>query len=324
MKAIVIQKYGPIEDIEYREVEKPVPGEDEVLVKVFATSVNFNNLIFVKGEPLAGRFFSGLFKPNIKITGNDLAGKVEAAGPNITGFQPGDEVYGDLAEYGFGTFAEYVSVPEKALARKPANLSFVQAAAVPEAALVALQALRDTGQIQPGKKVLISGASGGIGTFAVQIAKYYEAEVTGVCGSGNLEMVRSLGADHVIDYTKEDFARQQEGYDLILATAGYRSLSDYKRILNPGGIYVATGGTMKQIFQAMLLGPLASRGGRKMTSMAVKPNQDLDFMRELLEAGRVKPVIDKEFPLSQAAEAMRYYDKGHARGKVVITVAKNN
>ena len=324
MKAIVIQKYGPIEDVVYTEVEKPVPGENEVLVKVFATSVNFNSLIFVKGEPLAGRFFSGLFKPNIKITGNDVAGRVEAAGPKTSRFQPGDEVYGDLAEYGFGTFAEYVAVPEKALARKPANLSFGEAAAVPEAALVALQALRDTGKIQAGKKVLINGASGGIGTFAVQIAKYYEAEVTGVCGTGNLEMVRSLGADHVIDYTREDFARKGEGYDLILATAGYRSLSDYKRVLKPGGIYVVTGGTMKQIFHAMLLGPMASNKGRKMTSMTVKPNHDLEFMTELLEAGRVKPVIDKDFSLSQAAEAMRYYDGGHARGKVVITVAKNN
>ncbi len=321
MKAIVCTKYGSPEVLQLKEVDKPAPRDDEVLVKVYATSVNYNNLLFVKGEPFVGRLWTGLLKPKLKIPGNDIAGRIEAVGRNVKKFQTADEVYGDISVCGFGAFAEYVSVPENTLALKPVNLSFEEAAAVPEAALVALQALRDKGLIQSEQKVLIYGASGGIGTFAVQIAKYFGAEVTGVCSTRNLDMVRSIGADHVIDYTQEDFAKNNMRYDLIVATAGYRSIFDYKRVLKPKGIYISTGGSMKQIFQALLLGPWISKtGSKKLASMTVKPNKDLIFMKELLEAGKVKPVIDRRYPLGDAAEALQYYGEGHARGKVIITM----
>ncbi|MCK9592467.1 MAG: NAD(P)-dependent alcohol dehydrogenase [Methanoregula sp.] len=325
MKAIVCTKYGPPDILKLKEVPKPTPGDDELLVKVYAAAVTFSNLALVSGKPFVARLTGlGLLKPKTRIPGSDIAGRIEAAGRNVKKFVPGDEVFGDLSGCGRGGLAEYVCAPEHALAQKPANISFEEAAAVPEAALVALQALRDTGQIQKGQKVLIYGASGGIGTFAVQIARYFGAEVTGVCSTRNVEMVRSLGADHVIDYTKEDFAKNRQQYDLILATAGYRSIFDYKRALSPRGIYVATGGSMAQIFQGILLGPLLSTGGKKMGSMLVEPNKDLDFMRELIEAGHVKSVIDRCYPLRETAEALRYYGEGHARGKVVITVGHNN
>ena len=227
---------------------------------------------------------------------------------------------------GWGAFAEYVCARENALALKPANLSFEEAAAVPMAAVTALQGLRDKGQIQPGQKVLINGASGGVGTFAVQIAKSFGAEVTAVCSTRNLDMVRSIGADHVIDYTQEDFTQNGQQYDLILAANGYRSISDYKRALSPKGIYVMTGGSMAQLLEAMLQGPwISMTGSQKMGNMLAKPNQkDLAFMKELLEAGKVKPVIDRCYPLSEVPEALRYLEEGHAQGKVVITVAQNN
>jgi NADPH:quinone reductase-like Zn-dependent oxidoreductase len=264
---------------------------------------------------------SGLLRPKYTIPGCEIAGRVEAVGKNVTQFQPVDEVFGDLSDCGRGGFSEYVCAREDALGLKPANISFEEASTIPESALVALQALRDKGQIQPGQKVLINGASGGIGTFAVQIARYYGAEVTGVCSTRNLDMVRSIGADHVIDYTQEDFTQSGQRYDLILATAGHRSIFDYRRALSPGGIYVATGGSMSQIFQAMLLGPCISMfGSKKLAGMTVKPNKDLAFMKELVEAGKVKPVIDRRYSLSETAEALRYYGEGHARGKVVIVV----
>jgi len=333
MKAMVCTKYGPLEVLQLKEVEKPSPGDDEVLVNVHASSVNYNTLGRVSGKPFLARLVgAGLLKPKHQILGNDIAGQVEAVGGNVQQFRPGDEVFGDLAECGLGAFAEYVSVPEDALALKPANLTFAEAAAVPEAAVVALQGLRDKGQIKAGQKVLICGASGGIGTFAVQIAKSFGAEVTGVCGTRNLDMVRSIGADHVIDYTKEDFTKNGRCYDLILATAGYRSIFDYRRALNPSGIYVATGGSMSgpkamaQIYQALLLGPwISMTGKKKLCMLTLRINQkDLVFMKELLEAGKVKPVIDRRFPLAEAAEALRYYGGGHARGKVVITVEPNH
>jgi NADPH:quinone reductase-like Zn-dependent oxidoreductase len=249
---------------------------------------------------------------------------VEAVGGNVKRFKPGDEVFGDNSESGNGGFAEYVSVPERALALKPANRSFEEAAAVPMAAITALQGLRDAGKIRPGQKVLIHGASGGVGTFAVQIAKWYKADVTAVCSAGNAERVRSLGADHVIDYTKEDFTKNGQRYDLILAVNGYHPIAAYKRALNPNGIYVMAGGSMSQIFQAMLLGPwMSEMGGRKMGSVAAKMNQpDLVFLKELLEAGKIVPVIDRCYPLSEVPEALRYLGKGHAKGKVVITVSQ--
>jgi NADPH:quinone reductase-like Zn-dependent oxidoreductase len=321
MKAIVITKYGTPDVLELQEVDKPVPKDHEVLVKVHAASLTYSNLFLVSGKPFPLRLMFGLLKPKLRIPGSDIAGRVEAVGGKAKKFRPGDEVFGDLSNCGRGGFAEYVSVPENELGLKPANSSFAEAAAVPEAALVALQGLRDKGRIRKGQKVLLIGASGGIGTFAVQIAKYFGAEVTGVCGAANLDLVRALGADHVIDYTKEDFSQNGKRYDLILATKGYRSIFAYKRALSPGGIYVMTGGSWAQIFQALLIGPLISMtGSRKLGGFTVKPNQDLVFMKELIEAGKVKPVIDSCYPLAETAEAFRYYGAGHARGKVVITV----
>ena len=325
MKAIVCTKYGPPEVLQLQEVEKPAPKEDEVLVEVHAASVTYSTLMLVRGEPFVGRLFGvGLLKPNEKIPGADIAGRVETVGSNVERFKPGDEVFGDLSNCGRGGYAEYVCAPAEALALKPANISFAESAVVPEAALVALQALRDKGQIQPGQRVLIYGASGGIGTFAVQIAKHFGAQVTGVCSTRNVEMVRALGADQVIDYTKEDFTQDGARYDLIVTTAGFRSIFEYKRALSPRGRYVSTGGAMAQIFQALLLGPLISMtGGQKLGAMQVEPNKDLDFVRELIEAEKIKPVIDRSYPLSETAEALKYYAGGHARGKVVITVTHN-
>src|SRR5438445_4093059 len=277
MKAIVRSKYGSPDVLELREIEKPAVEVDHVLVRVHAASVNAGDWHSMRGKPYIIRLMlGGLFKPRTKnaVLGGDLAGRVEAVGGNVTEFQPGDEVFG----MSIRNFAEYVSVRRVGIVRKPANLTFEQAAAVPVAAITALQGLRDKGKIQPGQKVLIYGASGGIGTFAVQIAKYFGAEVTGVCSTRNLDMVRSIGADHVIDYTQEDFIKNGQRYDLIVATAGYRSIFDYKRALSPKGMYVATGGSMAQIFQAMLLGPLISMtGSKKLGSLAVKPNKDLSF-----------------------------------------------
>jgi len=327
MKAIVYTKYGPPDDVlELKEVEKPTPKDDQVLVKVHAASINYCDWAFVRGEPFLARLWSGLLKPKYKIPGADVAGRVEAVGRNAKQFQPGDEVFGELGLFGLGAFAQYVSVPENALVLKPANISFEEAAAVPYTAITALQGLRDNGQIQPGQKVLIVGASGGIGTFAVQIAKSFGAEVTGVCSTRNLDMVRSIGADQVIDYTQEDFTKSGQRYDLILAAGGYRSIFDYKRALSPKGIYVWAGGSMAGLFQAVLLGPLISMAGsKKMGNLSPRTDpRDLVFLKELLEAGKVVPVIDRRYPLSEVAEAVRYYGEGHSQGKVVITVEHNN
>jgi len=323
MKAIVYTKYGPPDVIELKEIEKPTPKDDEVLVKVHAASVNAYDWHLLTADSFLVRLMGGgLLKPKNTKLGADIAGRVEAVGGNARQFQPGDEVFGDIAESGNGSFAEFVCARENLLALKPVNLSFEEAAAVPMAAVTALQGLRDQGQIQPGQKVLINGASGGVGTFAVQIAKSFGAEVTAVCSTGKMDMVRSLGADHAIDYTKQDFTQTGLQYDLILAVNGYHPLSAYKRALSPTGIYVMAGGSFAQIFQAMLLGPLMSQtGGRKMGGLSARPNQkDLVIMRELLEAGKVVPVIDRCYPLSEAADALRYLGEGHARGKVIITV----
>jgi NADPH:quinone reductase-like Zn-dependent oxidoreductase len=327
MKAIVYTEYGSPDVLQLKEVAKPTPKDDEVLVKVYAVSVNAADLHLLRADPFLIRLSSGLLKPKNEILGSDIAGRVEAVGRNVTQFQPGDDVFGDISAGGWGGFAEYVCVGETALALKPSNLSFEEAAAVPMAAVTALQGLRRKGQIQPGQKVLIHGASGGVGTFAVQLAKTFGAEVTAVCSTRNLDRARSIGADHVIDYSKEDFARNGQEYDLILATNGDRSISDYRRALSPKGIYVQTGGSMAQMSQAMLQGPwISMTGSKKMGNMGVaKPNQkDLVIMKELLETGKVKPVIDRCYPLSEVADAIRYLEEGHARGKVVITVAQTN
>jgi len=304
-------------------VEKPTFQDNEVLVKVHAASANAYDWHLLSADIFLVRLMGGgLLKPKNTILGADIAGRVEAVGRNVRQFRPGDEVFGDTSAYGNGGFAEYVSVPESALALKPANLSFEEAAAVPMAAVTALQGLRDQGHIQPGQKVLIHGASGGVGTFAVQIAKSFGAEVTAVCSTRNLDMARSLGADHVIDYTREDFTHNGQQYDLILAVNGYRPISAYQRTLAPRGIYVMAGGSTAQIFQAILLGSWMSKtGGKKIGSVTAKPNQkDLDILRELLEAGKVVPVIDKRYPFSEVPEALRYLGEGHARGKIVITM----
>jgi NADPH:quinone reductase-like Zn-dependent oxidoreductase len=322
MKAIVYNKYGPPDVLELTEVEKPIPKENQVLVRVHAASVNYGNLVLLKGEPFLARFAFGLLKPKYSIPGGDIAGRVEAVGKDVMQFQPGDDVFGDLSCSGWGGFAEYVAVPENGLAIKPANLSFEEAAAVPMAGVTALQGLRDKGKIQSGQKVLINGASGGVGTFAVQIAKAFGAEVTGVCSTRNLDILRSIGADHAIDYTKEDFTLKTQSYDLILAVNGYQPISAYKRALSSNGIYVMVGGSGAQFTQAMVLGPwISMTGSKKLGNMLQRPNQkDLIYMKELLEAGKVQPVIDKCYKLSEVPEALRYFEEGHAQGKVVITV----
>ena len=325
MKAIVYTKYGSPDVLDLEEIEKPTPKDGEVLVKVHAASANARDWRLLRADPFLVRLMGGgLLKPKHNTLGSDIAGRVEAVGGNVKQFQPGDEVFGDLSGGGFGGggFAEYVCASEDALALKPASLTFEEAAAAPMAAVTALQGLRDKGRIQPGQKVLINGASGGVGTFAVQIAKSFGAEVTGVCSTRKSDMVRALGADHVIDYTQEDFTRNGQRYDLILAVNGYRPISDYKRALNAKGIYVMVGGSTAQIFQALLLGPwMSMTGSKKMGALSAKPDQeDLVFVKELVEAGKVMPVIDRRYPLSEVGEALRYLEEGHAGGKVVITV----
>ncbi len=327
MKAIVYTQYGPPDVLQLKEVEKPTPRDNEVLLKVYATSVNAGDLHVLRADPFLIRLMGyGLLKPKNKILGAAIAGRIEAIGGNVKQFQPGDDVFGDLSESGKrGGFAEYVCASADALVLKPSRLSFEEAAAVPVAAVTALQGLRDKGHIQAGQKVLINGASGGVGTFAVQIAKSFGAEVTAVCSTSNVDAARSMGADHVIDYTKEDFTQNGQHYDLIVAANGNRSISEYKRALRPNGTYVVTGGSKKQTYQAMLLGPwISMTGTKKMGNLMAKPNtKDLGFVKELLEAGKVIPVIDRRYPLSETAEALRYLEAGRARGKVVITVDQN-
>jgi NADPH:quinone reductase-like Zn-dependent oxidoreductase len=322
VRAIFCNSYGSPDVLELKEVEKPVPGDNQVLVKVHAASMNYGNMVLLKGEPFLARFAFGLRKPKHTIPGGDIAGQVEAVGKDVTQFKPGDDVFGDLSRFGWGGFAEYVSVPEEALAFKPANLSYEEAAAVPMAAVTALQGLRDKGKIQSGQKVLINGASGGVGTFAVQIAKSFGAEVTGVCSTRNLDILRSIGADHMIDYKQEDFSKNQQTYDLILAVNGNQPISAYKRALSQNGTYVMVGGSGTQMTQAMIQGPIISMTGtKKMGNMLQRSNQkDLIFMKDLLETGKVKPVIDRSYTLSEVPEAFRYFEKGHAQGKIVITV----
>jgi NADPH:quinone reductase-like Zn-dependent oxidoreductase len=323
MKAIVYEEYGPPGILQLKEVEKPIPSDDEVLVKIHAASLNAGDWHALRGTPFLMRLMNGLLRPKHKILGDDMAGRVEAVGANVRQFQPGDEVFGIS---NFGAFAEYVCADNNLLALKPASMTFEEAAAVPMAAITALHGLRDQGRIRPGQKVLINGASGGVGTFAVQIAKSFGAEVTGVCSTRKLDMVRSIGSDQVIDYTREDFTRSGQGYDLILAVGGNRSIFDYKRALSPEGIYVCVGGSMAQYSQALLLGPLISMmGSKKMGVVMPKPNRkDYVFLTELVKAGKVVPLIDRCFPLSEVPEALRYLEEGHARGKVVITVEHNS
>ena len=327
MKAIVYHKYGPPDVLELNEVEKPTPKDDEVLIRVHAASVNSWDWHRLRGKPYLFRLFFGLLKPKIKIIGCDIAGRIEAVGRNVKQLKPGDDVFGDIFAGSWGGFAGYVCACENELVLKPAKMTFDQAAAIPQTAVLALQGLRDKGHIQKGQKVLVNGAGGGSGTFAVQIAKSFGAVVTGVDSTKKLNMLRSIGADHVIDYTQADFTKNGGRYDLILDVVTYRSIFDYKRILSPKGIYVMLGGgSWARVFLTMILGPLISMtGSKKMGLLTHKPNtSDLDFIKELFEAGKVVPVIDKRYPLSETAEALRYFGEGHAKGKVVITLEHNN
>lgn len=322
MKAIVCNKYGPPDVLELKEIKNPLPTENQILVKVHSASLNFGNLVLLKGKPFLARFAFGLTRPRYSIPGGDIAGKVEAVGKDVKLFQVGDEVFGDLSGCGWGGFAEYVTVPEYALALKPANISFEEAAATPMAGVTALQGLRDKGKIKSGQKVLIYGASGGVGTFAVQIAKSFGVEVTGVCSTRNLEILHSIGADHIIDYTKEDFTKNEESYDLILGVNGSNSISAYKRVLKPNGNFVHVGGSESQLFQTLVLGPFISMtGSKKISNLLQRANQkDLNCVKELLDTGKVKPIIDKRYKLSEITEAFKYFQEGHAQGKVVITL----
>ncbi|MBM7620081.1 NADPH:quinone reductase-like Zn-dependent oxidoreductase [Bacillus tianshenii] len=322
MKAIVCNKYGSPDVLELKEINKPIPTENQVLVRVHAASLNFSNLVLLKGKPFLARFAFGLTKPKYSVPGGDIAGTVEAVGKEVKLFQVGDEVFGDLSGCGWGGFAEYVTVPEHVLALKPTNISFEEAAATPMASVTALQGLRDKGKIKSGQKVLIHGASGGVGTFAVQIAKSFGAEVTGVCSTRNLEILDSIGADHIIDYTKEDFSQNEERYDLILGVNGSNSISAYMRALKSNGNFVHVGGSESQYFQSLFLGPfITMTDSKKIRNLLQRANQkDLNNVKELLETGKIKPIIDKRFKLSEVAEAFKYFQEGHAQGKVVITV----
>lgn len=317
MKAAVSTRYGPPDVVHITDVEKPAPKDNEVLVQVRAASVNPLDLFAMRGAPVI-RLIPRTPQP--KILGCDIAGRVEAVGRDVKQFQPGDEVFG-VTGFAGGGLAEYACASEGKVARKPANRSFEDAAAVPIAAVTALQGLRDKGRIQRGQKVLVDGASGGVGTFAVQIAKSFGAEVTAVCSTRNLDTARSLGADHVIDYTQEDFTKNGQLYDLILGANARHSIFAYRRALSQDGMYVLVGGGLIQVLQALTLGPLLSLlGGRKRTRFFIgSMNQkDLVTLKGLLEAGEVVPVIDRRYPLSDVADALRYLEEGHARGKVVV------
>lgn len=320
MKAVVYTQYGPPDVLQLQELEKPVPKANQVLVKVRTSSVNAGDYRVRTGKPLVMRLaFGGLQRPKDTRVGSDVAGVVEAVGEDVTQLRLGDEVFGCAS----GAMAEYALAREIYLAPKPANVSFEYAAATPVAGLTALQAIRYAGGIQPGQKVLIQGASGGVGTFMVQLAKHHGAEVTGVCSPKNAEMARVLGADHVIDYTREDFTRGAQRYDLIFAVNGYHPLWAYRRVLSPQGAYVCVGGTLGQIFQAILLGSLFSqKGGKKLGNMGIAKVEQADLITlgELLESGKIAPVIDHSYPLSEIVEAFRYVEGTHAQGKAVITV----
>ncbi len=322
MKAVMCPRYGSPDVLQLVEIEKPTPRNDQVLVNVHAASVNAYDWHMMRAKPFLVRMSSGFLKPKDPRFGADFAGRVEAVGPESKQFHPGDEVFGTAS----GSFAEYLCTRERNLALKPTNLSFEEAAAVPMAAITALQGLREKGHIQPGQKVLINGASGGVGTFAVQLAKSFGAEVTGVCSTRNLEMARSIGADHVIDCTQEDFTRSGQRYDLILAANGYHWISNYKRALSASGTFVLTGGSMAQLFEVMLLGRwMSSSRGKKIGFTMAKVNQkDLAFLKELIEVGKVVPVIEKRYPLSQVADAIRHVEEGHAQGKVVLTLEQDD
>jgi len=323
MKAVVFTQYGPPDGLELKEVPEPAPKDDELLIRVHASSVNSWDWEFLTGKPFINRLMFGLLKPKPRkqILGADISGTVEAVGRHVTRFQPGDKVFGDLWDH-WGGFAEYACAQETALELKPANSTFEEAAAVPQAGVLALQGLRKARQLQPGQKVLINGAGGGVGTFAVQLARLSGAEVTGVDAPHKLNIVRSVGADHVIDYSHEDFTKTGERYDLILDCRGLRSMFDYQRALRPGGTYAMIGGSLSRIPQLLFLSYLAplTRESRKFHLVAVGPNKGLADLKELIEAGKLAPVVDRTYQLSEVPEALRYFGEGRHKGKIVIAI----
>jgi NADPH:quinone reductase-like Zn-dependent oxidoreductase len=324
VKAIVRDRYGSPDVLELREIDKPVVKDDGVLVRVRAASLNSGDLDYLHGRPLVARVGTGLRRPRNRGLGLDVAGEVEAVGKDVSQPKPGDEVFGDLTQHGFGAFAEYVGAPARAFALKPARMTCEEAATVPQSAILALQGLRGRRPIQPGDRVLINGAAGSVGPFAVQIAKHFGAEVTGVDSTAKLDFLRSIGADHVIDYTREDFTRDGKRYDLILDVAARRSIFDCRRALRPGGAYVLLGGTTAPLLQAAFIGPVMSIAESKKMGVMWwwRPfkQEDVAFLKELIEAGSVAPVIDRRYPLSEVAEALRYMETGNFRGKIVITI----
>ena len=322
MKAIVQHVYGGPDVLGLEEVPSPTPGAGEVLVRVRAASVNAGDWHLMRADPFFLRLmYGGLLRPKHRTPGSDVAGTVEAVGPGVTEFVQGDDVFGELSEHGFGAFAEYVVAPTDAFAPMPAGATYEQAAAVPVAGLAALQALRDDGELGPGDRVLVNGASGGVGTFAVQIAKHFGAEVTGVCSTRNVDLVRSLGADHVVDYTREDVTERDERYDLVLDAAAFRSPLAYRPLLAPGGAYVLIGGSTARLFQTMLLGPWVRRSGIRMAVHMSKPNRDdLAVLKGLVERGAVTPAVDRTYPLAEVPDAIRRLEARRVSGKVVISV----
>ena len=325
MKAIVFTRYGPPDGLELKEVPKPTPKDDELLIRVRASSINSWDWEFLNGIPFVNRLMFGLLrpKPGKQILGADIAGTVEAVGRQVTRFQPGDEVFGDLWD-NWGGFAEYACAHETALELKPVNATFEEAAAVPQAGVLALQGLRKTGQMQPGQKVLINGAGGGVGTFAVQIAKLSGTEVTGVDASHKLNAVRSVGADHVIDYTQEDFTKTGVRYDLILDCQGFRSMFHYKRALRPGGTYAMIGGPMPRVLQLLFLSSwwTLTRESKNFRLVTEGPNKGLADLKELIEAGKLVSIVDRTYPLSEVPEALRYFGEGRHKGKIVIAMER--
>lgn len=321
MKAIVYERYGSPDVLELRTIDQPVPGDNQVLIKVAATGLNAMDWRFMRADPILVRAMNGWVRPKTNVLGADVSGVVVAAGKDVTRFQPGDAVFGEMGTQ-LGGLAEYAVASEKLLARKPEALSFIDAAAVPMAGMTALQGLRDIGGIQPGMKVLIHGASGGVGTYAVQIAKLLGAEVTAVCSTSKMAQARALGADHVIDYTKEDFSRNGQQYDLILAANGDRSLSDFERALAPTGVFVLAGGSTGQLLQAVLLGRFKSKAnGKRFTNFTAHiSTDDLATLGEMVVAGQLQSSVDRCYPLEQGADAMRYLDGGHAKGKIIVVV----
>lgn len=323
MKAMIYTQYGSPDMLRFADVPKPIPKAGEVLVKIHAAAVNSADARLLRGQPFLVRLMGyGVFKPKHTILGGDIAGRVEAVGNSVTQFKPGDAVYGDISNYGLGGFAEYVAVSQAALAPMPAAVSFEEAAAIPLAGITALQAVRDKAAVQAGERVAINGASGGVGTFAVQIARALGADVTAIASASKLEMLRGLGASQVIDYAREDFTTHIGQYDVILAVNGYHPLAHYARALKPGGRYVMVGGTDAQIFEAMLRAPLMrKRDGKRLGNLMAKATSaDLQALTALIERGAVKPIIERCYPLAELAEALRYLDTGHARGKLVITM----